>query len=98
MSVILRPEFPDKPHRCGAAFQITPEAVSYPFIYSADDRIDLGRMLERHHPDPADRLGSWARGFMRSKSDQYVSFAGRPQQRCRGMDFHIRGGKPIPPM
>jgi len=49
------------------AFQITPEAVSYPFIYSADDRIDLGRMLERHHPDPADRLGSWARGFIRSK-------------------------------
>ena len=48
------------------AFQITPEAVSYPFIYSADDRIDLGRMLERHHPDPADRLGSWARGFVRS--------------------------------
>jgi hypothetical protein len=48
------------------AFQITPEAVSYPFIYSADDHIDLGRMLERHHPDPADRLGSWARGFIRS--------------------------------
>ena len=48
------------------AFQITPEAASYPFIYSADDRIDLGRMLERHHPDPADRLGAWARGFIRS--------------------------------
>ena len=48
------------------AFQITPEAVSYPFVYSADDRIDLGRMLERQHPDPADRLGSWARGFVRS--------------------------------
>jgi len=47
-------------------FQITPEAVSYPFIYSADDRIDLGRLLERHHPDPTDRLGSWARGFIRS--------------------------------
>lgn len=47
------------------AFQISPEAVSYPFIYSADDRIDLGRMLERHHPDPNDRLGSWARGFVR---------------------------------
>ncbi len=47
-------------------FEITPEAVSYPFIYSADDRIDLGRMLERHHPDPTDRLGSWARGFVRS--------------------------------
>ena len=48
------------------AFQIASEAVSYPFIYSADDRIDLGRMLERHHPDPADRLGAWARGFIRS--------------------------------
>jgi transglutaminase-like putative cysteine protease len=47
------------------AFQISPEAVSYPFIYSADDRIDLGRMLERQHPDPNDRLGSWARGFVR---------------------------------
>lgn len=48
------------------AFQIAAEAVSYPFIYSADDRIDLGRMLERHHPDPTDRLRSWARGFVRS--------------------------------
>src|SRR4030081_2754988 len=46
--------------------QITPDAVSYPFIYSADDRIDLGRLLERQHPDPADRLGAWARGFVRS--------------------------------
>jgi transglutaminase-like putative cysteine protease len=47
-------------------FEITPEALSYPFIYSADDRIDLGRMLERQYHDPNDRLGSWARGFVRS--------------------------------
>jgi transglutaminase-like putative cysteine protease len=47
-------------------FQITPQALSYPFIYSADDRIDLGRMLERQYPDPQDQLGSWARGFIRS--------------------------------
>ncbi|HEY4856578.1 MAG TPA: transglutaminase family protein, partial [Xanthobacteraceae bacterium] len=47
-------------------FQITPEAVSYPFIYSADDRIDLGRLLDRQYPDPTDRLGAWARGFVRS--------------------------------
>src|SRR5947209_18135435 len=47
------------------AFQIAPDAVSYPFIYSADDRIDLGGMLERHYPDPTNRLGSWARGFVR---------------------------------
>jgi transglutaminase-like putative cysteine protease len=48
------------------AFAITPDAVSYPFIYSADDRIDLGRLTERQHPDPGDRLGAWARGFVRS--------------------------------
>jgi transglutaminase-like putative cysteine protease len=48
------------------AFQIAPDAVSYPFIYSADDRIDLGRLLERHYPDPGNRLGAWARGFVRS--------------------------------
>jgi transglutaminase-like putative cysteine protease len=47
-------------------FEIASEALSYPFIYSTEDRIDLGRMLERHYPDPADRLGAWARGFVRS--------------------------------
>ncbi len=47
-------------------FQITPDASRYPFIYSADDRIDLGRMLERQYPDPNDRLGAWVRGFVRS--------------------------------
>ncbi|HUI12045.1 MAG TPA: transglutaminase family protein [Xanthobacteraceae bacterium] len=47
-------------------FQMTPDALSYPFVYSADDRIDLGRMQERQYPDPNDRLGSWARGFVRS--------------------------------
>ncbi len=47
-------------------FQVTPEAASYPFVYSADDRIDLGRMLDRHNPDPLDRLETWARGFVRS--------------------------------
>jgi transglutaminase-like putative cysteine protease len=44
--------------------EIAPAAASYPFIYSADDRIDLGRMLKRHHPDPSDRLGVWARAFV----------------------------------
>jgi transglutaminase-like putative cysteine protease len=47
-------------------FQITREAKSYPFIYSTADRMDLGRMLDRQYPDPRDRLGSWARGFVRS--------------------------------
>jgi transglutaminase-like putative cysteine protease len=48
------------------ASQITPEAARYPFFYSGDDRGDLGRMLDRY-PDPTDRLGAWARGFVRSR-------------------------------
>jgi transglutaminase-like putative cysteine protease len=47
-------------------FQIAAGAASYPFIYSADDRMDLGRMLERQYPDPNGRLESWAAGFVRS--------------------------------
>jgi transglutaminase-like putative cysteine protease len=47
-------------------FQITPDASRYPFVYSADDRIDLGRLLERQYPDPHDQLDAWARGFVRS--------------------------------
>jgi transglutaminase-like putative cysteine protease len=45
--------------------EIAPEAANYPFVYSPDDRIDLGGMLERHYPDPSDRLGTWARAFVR---------------------------------
>jgi transglutaminase-like putative cysteine protease len=48
------------------AFQVAPEAGNYPFIYSADDRIDLGRLRERQYIDPNNRLGSWAQGFVRS--------------------------------
>ena len=47
-------------------FQIASDARSYPFNYSADDRIDLGQMAEQQNHDPNDRLGSWARGFIRS--------------------------------
>jgi transglutaminase-like putative cysteine protease len=46
--------------------EIAAEAASYPFFYSSDDRLDLGRMLERYYPDPQDRLDAWARGFVRS--------------------------------
>lgn len=47
-------------------FQVASKARSYPFNYSADDRIDLGRMAEQQHHDPNDRLGAWARGFVHS--------------------------------
>jgi transglutaminase-like putative cysteine protease len=44
-------------------FPIAPDAESYPFVYSSDDRADLGRLLERHYPDPRNVVGQWAGQF-----------------------------------
>lgn len=46
------------------AFELDASAARYPFIYSADDRADLGRLLELHHPDPRGQVTEWARGFV----------------------------------
>ncbi len=45
-------------------FPISAEAELYPFIYSASDRTDLGRLLERHHPDTTGRVEAWAQSFI----------------------------------
>src|SRR5689334_9799 len=50
---LARPDFP-----------IAPEAESYPFMHSADDRSDLGRLRERHYPDPQGVVEAWARQFI----------------------------------
>ena len=44
-------------------FPIDPEAELYPFVYSSDDRSDLGRLLERHYPDPRGVVDEWAKQF-----------------------------------
>jgi len=46
-----------------AAVQIAEQARTWPFIYTSDDRTDLGRLLEVHHPDPRGRVAAWAHGF-----------------------------------
>jgi len=51
----------------GPAFPIAPEAEFYPFIYSSSDRVDLGRLLEQHYPDPGDVLATWANSFVVSR-------------------------------
>jgi transglutaminase-like putative cysteine protease len=51
----------------GVAFTIDPEAATYPFIYSANDRTDLGRLLERHYPDPQEIVDGWAKRFIGRK-------------------------------
>jgi transglutaminase-like putative cysteine protease len=57
-------------------YEIAAEAASYPFIYSADDRLDLGRMLERYYPDPQERLDHWARGFVASNPTNTLALLG----------------------
>lgn len=45
-------------------FVIDPAAETYPFVYSANDRSDLGRLLERHYPDPHNIVDQWAKRFV----------------------------------
>ena len=45
-------------------FPIDPSAETYPFVYSANDRSDLGRLLERHYPDPRRVVDLWAQRFI----------------------------------
>ena len=51
----------------GLQFPIGPDAESYPFIYSSNDRVDLGRLLEQHYPDPDGVLARWADSFVTSR-------------------------------
>lgn len=46
------------------SFDIEESALIYPFVYSSDDRTDLGRMLEGHYPDPTGELQAWAKQFV----------------------------------
>jgi transglutaminase-like putative cysteine protease len=39
-------------------------AKTFPFDYPADERRDLACCIERHHPDPEDEVGRWARQFL----------------------------------
>ncbi len=49
------------------AVSIAPEAQMYPFVYSADDRSDLGRLVERHYPDPTGQVDAWVKRFVTGK-------------------------------
>jgi len=51
----------------GPVFPIAPEAELYPFTYSSSDRVDLGRLLEQHYPDPDGVLARWADSFVTSR-------------------------------
>ncbi|WP_460448666.1 transglutaminase family protein [Alsobacter sp. SYSU BS001988] len=52
--------YPGDPRRV----EVTPEARVYPFIYSSEDRQDLGRLVDLHYPDPKGALAAWAKAFV----------------------------------
>jgi len=54
-------------------FAIAASAISYPFRYSTDEWTDLGALAIAQHPDPAERLQNWARGFVRSSPTDTLS-------------------------
>lgn len=48
-------------------FNVAASAISYPFRYSDDEALDLGALAIPQYPDPAGRLGTWVRSFVRSQ-------------------------------
>ncbi len=63
-SVLDIDRYPRDPER----LSLTDQARTYPFIYSADDRTDLGGFLARHYPDPRGAVEDWARQFVEGPS------------------------------
>jgi len=47
-----------------ADFALKETGGHFPVDYSADEMPDLAHCIERHHPDPHDEVGRWARQFL----------------------------------
>jgi transglutaminase-like putative cysteine protease len=72
-------------------FPIAPEAESYPFMHSADDRSDLGRLRERHYPDPRGLVEMWARQFILETPTNTFNLLATMNAAIRGsFDYHAR--------
>ena len=54
-------------------FDIAASAISYPFLYSDNERTDLGALVVPLYADPQDRLRSWAQSFVRSNPTDTLS-------------------------
>jgi transglutaminase-like putative cysteine protease len=54
-------------------FDIASSAISYPFQYSDDEKLDLGALLIPQHADPDRRLLTWAKGFVHSAPTDTLS-------------------------
>jgi transglutaminase-like putative cysteine protease len=64
-------------------FPIAPEAEYYPFMHSADDRSDLGRLRERHYQDRGE-VEAWARQFILETPTNTFNLLARINAAMRG--------------
>ena len=72
-------------------FPISPEAESYPFMHSADDRSDLGRLRERHYPDARGVVDEWARQFILETPANTFNLLATMNAAIRGsFDYRVR--------
>lgn len=54
-------------------YDVAASAISYPFMYTTDEWIDLGALTVQQYSDPGGRLRDWARAFVRSKPTDTLS-------------------------
>ena len=54
-------------------FPIAAYAASYPFLYTADDRTDLGALATPQYVDDAGRLPHWVKGFVMGRPTDTLS-------------------------
>lgn len=54
-------------------FDIAASAITYPFLYSEDEWIDLGAFAVQQHADPVGKLAAWARAFVRGSRTDTLS-------------------------
>ena len=72
-------------------FPIAAEAENYPFMHSADDRSDLGRLRERHYPDPRGLVDLWAKQFILETPTNTFNLLATMNAAIRGsFDYHAR--------
>jgi transglutaminase-like putative cysteine protease len=69
---------------------IAAAAATYPFVYSADDRIDLGRLLEPHYPDPHGAVADWAHQFVGGRGGETLQVLAAMNGAIKGSFDYVR--------
>ena len=70
---------------------LAPYARTWPFSYDHDEAADLGRLRERHHPDPEHAVDGWARSFLDGQNGGTLDLlAGMTEAIRRGFTYSAR--------